>query len=247
MNNSLFNLALRVQRRVKWWTTPKHYTLTTTSFSQCGEDRIMAFVFMVLGVGAPIYLDIGANDPKYLSNTYLFYRHGCKGVLVEPNPTLFNRLQSVRPRDICLNVGVGPQEGMMPFYEYDSAAAGLSTFSEQEVREGKARHHHKVKQVRQMPVVTINSILEEYFPTPPNLLSIDVEGLDTAILQSLDYARFAPDVICTETLLHGGGRSTKDEVLPKFLSTKGYRLYADTYVNSIFIRSDRFPSFYPRD
>ena len=53
------------------------------------------------------YLDIGANHPVRLNNTYLFYLRGYKGVLVEPNVSLCERLRAVRPRDTTLAAGIG--------------------------------------------------------------------------------------------------------------------------------------------
>ena len=47
------------------------------SFSQCGEDLIVDYVFKARGVGRPSYLDIGAHHPYWLSNTALFYERGC--------------------------------------------------------------------------------------------------------------------------------------------------------------------------
>jgi hypothetical protein len=41
------------------------------SYSQCGEDLyLQAMIPKTKG----IYVDIGAYNPKYLSNTYLFYK-----------------------------------------------------------------------------------------------------------------------------------------------------------------------------
>src|SRR5262245_53886441 len=42
------------------------------SFSQSGEDLIVAFMAYSLGIAKVTYLDVGANDPVQLSNTYYF-------------------------------------------------------------------------------------------------------------------------------------------------------------------------------
>ena len=64
------------------------------SFSQAGEDLIVKFTLQFLGNPSITYLDIGANHPVRLNNTYLFYLMGCKGVLVEPNASLCERLRA---------------------------------------------------------------------------------------------------------------------------------------------------------
>jgi hypothetical protein len=58
------------------------------SYSQSGEDVIVDFIFQILKIQKPSYLDVGAHHPSYLSNTYLFYQKGCQGVCIEPDPVL---------------------------------------------------------------------------------------------------------------------------------------------------------------
>ena len=94
-----------------------HQQRYKVSYSQCGEDLIIEFIMGVLGVVRPTYLDIGANDPIVLSNTYHFYKKGCSGVCVEPNPPVFEKLRKTRKRDTCLNIGVGlTHESEADFY-----------------------------------------------------------------------------------------------------------------------------------
>src|SRR5262245_48341427 len=66
-----------------------------TSYAQQGEDLILWNMCEFLKIRQPTYLDIGAYDPIEINNTYLFYTRGCRGVLVEPNPALWHRLESV--------------------------------------------------------------------------------------------------------------------------------------------------------
>lgn len=77
------------------------------SYSQSAEDIQIESIFGALGIQKPTYIDIGAHAPVYLSNTYLFYRKGSRGVCIEPNPHLYKNIQKNRKHDICLNMGVG--------------------------------------------------------------------------------------------------------------------------------------------
>src|SRR5438876_11321749 len=58
------------------------------TFSQCGEDRILAFLFSQLAIPTPRYLDVGTCHPGVMNNAYLCYRPGAKGVCVEAHPCL---------------------------------------------------------------------------------------------------------------------------------------------------------------
>ena len=83
------------------------------SYSQAGEDAILMYIFVMLGV--PLsqcnYLDLGANHPCDMSNTWFFYQQGATGILVDANPKLAEELRRARPKDQVINACVGPVSG----------------------------------------------------------------------------------------------------------------------------------------
>ena len=86
-----------------------------------------------------------------------------------------------------------------------------------------------------MRLININTIFRDYCSTIPDLLSIDVEGLDFEILKSIDYEKYQPKVICAETLLYDDKqKGYKNPEISQFLQSKNYSIYADTRVNTIF-------------
>jgi len=212
------------------------------AYAQSGEDLILAGLFYKLNIDQPSYLDIGANHPAYISNTYYFYVRGSTGVCIEPNPVLYKKFKQLRPRDTVLNIGIGIDEQTeADFYLFPESAHGLSTFSReeamywQEVGMKKIGKIHYEKIIR-VPLKTINAIIEQYCKKVPDFVSVDVEGLDLAILQSLDFAKYRPLVICVETLAYDDQQNEykRKEVLD-FLESKSYSIYADTHVNTIFL------------
>lgn len=210
-------------------------------YSQYGEDLIIADLFYRLGIHKPSYLDIGANEPKFISNSYFFYEQGGNGVCVEPNPFLCKKLIESRPRDIIINAGIGlTDKDEDDFYLFPNNANGLSTFSKREAmhwQEVGMQGLGKIKfeKIIKVRLININTLLKDHFKSAPDLLSIDVEGLDFEILQSLDYMKYSPKIICAETLSYDENqKGYKINNIENFLKTKGYSLYADTRVNSIF-------------
>ena len=86
------------------------------SFSQHGED-ILLVKYFENKIG--IFLDLGANDGITLSNTYLFYLNGWKGVMVEGSPFVFERLKKnfENSQNIdCLNICLSDKDGFYNFY-----------------------------------------------------------------------------------------------------------------------------------
>ena len=204
------------------------------SYAQCGEDLIIDFLFTLLKPAQVRYLDIGAHHPTYLSNTYLFYERGASGVCVEPDAALAGAFSRTRPRDICLNVGIAPTEGVADFYHMSTPT--LNTFSREQAEQYESYGTQHIERVTPVPIRNINKVIEEYFESAPELVSLDVEGLDLAILKSLDYSRHRPAVFCIETLSFTENQSEHklDEII-EWMKAQGYMLYADTYVNSVFV------------
>jgi FkbM family methyltransferase len=205
------------------------------SYAQCGEDLIIAYIFNALGRRRITYLDIGAHHPSYLSNTYYLYLRGHRGVCVEPDASLLAAFRRERGGDTLLNIGVSPEEGEADFYVLTTPT--LNTFSREEAERFASYGVQRIERVERVAIRTVNAVIGEHFSGPPDLLSLDVEGLDLAILRSLDFDAHGPDVCCVETLSYTEDRTERklDEIID-FMRSKDYFVYADTYVNSIFVR-----------
>jgi FkbM family methyltransferase len=187
-----------------------------------------------LGVGKVTYLDIGAHHASYLSNTYHFYRRNFSGVLVEPDPQLFEAIKAARPRDVCLNVGIGTgtAEGAEFYVMRDRT---LSTFSRPEV-DAYLRKGYPEPETIMVPLVTVNEILRKHFSAPPSFVSIDTEGMDLPILKSIDLTRNRPLAFCVETSTHEDQKKITE--IPEFFARNGYVVHSDTYLNTIFVEQD---------
>lgn len=205
------------------------------SYSQCGEDMIIDYVFNLLGIKSPIYFDIGANTPKKLNNTFFFYenRKGT-GVLVEPNPSLSSELKKERPLDEHYNCGIGfnnveeyADYYMMDWHEFNTFSKEIA-YETQENYKGR----NNIKEVVKLKLIGINQILEKHFSKGLDLLSIDVEGLDLQILKSMNFEKYIPKVICVETKV-GVHQNSSD--IADYLVSKGYVLFSQTPINGIFV------------
>jgi FkbM family methyltransferase len=203
------------------------------SYAQSSEDAILSMLLVeVFGIRQPSYLDIGAHDPVQFSNTYLFYRGGSRGVCVEPDPELLARIKLIRPGDTCLNVGVGVgAERQAEFFVL--SARTLSTFSREEADAQVRTGQYRIEKTLQIPLVPVNEIITQHFPRGPDFVSLDTEGMDLAILQSVDFEKHRPLALCVETLTHPEERRVVGVV--ECLAAREYGLYADTYSNSIFV------------
>ncbi len=209
---------------------------THATYSQSGEDAIVAFIFSYLKHTQPItYLDVGAYLPISDSNTYRFYQQAGHGVLIEPNIKLVPTLRETRPKDTVLNVGIGVTDQQAADY-YLMTAPALNTFdkAQAEMVERESKGTHRIVEVVKMPLVPINNVIVEHFKgVAPDFLSIDVEGMDLAILKTLDWEKYRPKVLCVETLITL--KTHMDPATTNFLTTKGYVPRAMTLPNTIYV------------
>ena len=204
------------------------------SYSQSGEDLIIDQIFITLGREQISYLDLGANHPTRFSNTYLFYLRGGHGVCVEPDPLLQPLFRKWRGRDKLLTCGVGLDKGEADFYIMTSNT--LNTFSKEEADRYQGYGRQKIERVIKLPLKPVNEILSEHFETCPNLISLDIEGMDFQILRSLEFGKWRPEVFCIETLTYTEDKT--EQKLPEiieFMKRHGYMVYGDTYINTIFV------------
>lgn len=211
------------------------------SYAQCGEDLIIQHLFMVLGITDISYLDIGAHHPTYLSNTYLFYKKGNTGVCIEPDPSLYSEFSKARPRDTHLNCGVGTESSVGNFFVMSSST--LNTFSKEEAERLENSCNQKILNIIKIKLETINEIIQKNFNNYPNLVSIDIEGLDYPILKQFDFNKYRPKVFCVETLSYTEDSSERKitEIID-LMHNNGYVTYADTYINTVFVDKNTWES-----
>jgi len=168
-----------------------------TYYSQYYEDYILAYVFK--GVKKGFYIDVGANDPMVDNITRLFYELGWNGMNIEPNVEKFKLLVHHRPRDSNDNYGIADREGTLSFYlETDGGSAGLSTFDKENALQLQKDKKASFKEI-QVPVTTLNRLLARMRPQPEiTFISIDVEGFEKQVIESIDLGKYKPVVLCVE-------------------------------------------------
>lgn len=166
------------------------------TYAQYGEDLILLNIFQQLGIEKGKYFDVGAHHPFNISNTALLYERGWRGVCVEANSNHIPAFLEHRPEDTILNLGVATITGEMTLYMVDDYS-GRNSF-DREVLERFVDEHptFAIRGEKKIPVVTLGSLFEKF--GTPDLLSIDIEGLDYEVLQHT-LPRYRPRVICVES------------------------------------------------
>jgi FkbM family methyltransferase len=207
-----------------WWNA---YTATKSpekpSYSQTGEDKLVLDLIDSLGIESRTYVDVGANQPTKLNNTYLLYRRGYRGIVIEPNRKLLDLHRRFRPGDVHLGVGCGETTDVLAFRHATSHV--LSGF------DNDALKTNDFLSSEYMPVLPLDLILSKMEIKEIALLSIDVEGFDFQV------AKGAVETLKKTRIVVIEGGDSDDEVIEWF-ATKGFMLKQRTLHNLVFL-SDR--------
>lgn len=218
---------------------PKTY-FYYNSYSQAGEDAIISYLFQDKKINKISYLDLGTNNPDFGNNTFLFYNRGSRGVCVEADKNLIPNIKLKRPEDITLNFGVSDGKvEYADFYIFDNPA--LNTFDKSEAQERENQGSFKIITTEKVLLKTIDDIIKNNFSHYPDFLSIDIEGLDLLVLKTLDFITSPIPVICVETCIYSENHvRPKNSEIINFMLSQNYFIYADTYINTIFVNKDWF-------
>ena len=193
------------------------------SFAQSGEDIIADIELGKKKKG--IYIDVGAFHPKVFSNTYLFYKRGWSGVVIEPRPEAREEFAKVRPRDKFVGMGVAGKKDVREFMQFIDGAT--STFSKIQASKNIKEAGRKMKRKINVAVMSLADILASNGMEGKqiDLLSVDVEGMDLEVLRSNDWKKWRPKIVIVEDLEFDFEKEGK---IVKYLRSLGYRLVAKT-------------------
>jgi FkbM family methyltransferase len=214
--------------------------LSARSYAQAGEDMLVSHAFVELGIRRPTYLDIGAHHPTWLSNTFFFYRRRSHGVLVDADPAVMRKLKLRRPRDELVNAAVAGTDGERTMYMFRGATfnlAHMNTLSEEQAEEFRREGWTQVGTMT-VPVLSPTTLIERHCQgRAPDLVSLDIEGVDLEVLRAWDFARFRPKAIIVETLSYSDDGSTgvKRPEIGAVMEAAGYSVYGDTHLNTVYV------------
>ena len=185
--------------------------------SQFGQDQFVREKLLPGPTG--YFIEIGADDGVDKSNTMAFEEAGWTGLCIEPSPERFKALQANR-RCECLNLAISSTEGHEQFLDILGYGKGLSGI----VRHYDPRHVARIANETvdnpltrgrcevTVPTRRLDALLAERGVTHVDFCSIDVEGSELEVLESIDFRRGArstssPSKTCTAT--SGSARGCK--------------------------------------
>lgn len=226
-----------LQKHLQCIAKPKRYLVAARdavssqkdTYAQNGEDRFVFEALRGYDLTTGMYVDVGANQPTQISNTYLFYRTGLRGVVIEPNRELIPLFLRFRPRDVAIPVGCADRSALLEFKH--TASSDLSTF-DPTVSGGVMKSEF-------LPVLPLDEILVSINFTWIYYLSIDAEGFDLLVLKGAEKSLTKTFFVSVEF------KGNRAEIIA-FLRARDFVLVHETRENLIFRNSKDFTNFEKR-
>lgn len=193
------------------------------------RDDVLAWEFFRQSRSG-FFVEVGANHPVFLSQTWLLEQNSWTGLLVEPLESCCALLRAQRPNSRVWQVACSSPEKR-------GEAAFL--ISDEDVKSALAPSgtDFKVQYAKTVTVrvMTLDDILEASGAESVDFLSVDVEGLEADVFRGLDFKRYRPGLISVEDHAHNLDSH-------RHLRKQGYSLVYRTGPNNWYVpRGTPFP------
>ena len=197
------------------------------SFAQSGEDLILNTLFCNKKKG--FYIDVGANDPYFQSNTHYFYELGWQGINIDANPESIQKLKKIRKRDINIEALISNKDTNLKYFIFEKSAFNGIVYNE--------NIPSKLKSTKIIKSKTLTNVLNNEKLITIDFLSIDAEGHDFEVLKSLDLSLIRPSVILIESLCFDINKDISSDI-SEYLRQWDYKYFCKTVTNTFYISKE---------
>jgi len=220
----------------------KMYTIPETCQIDCLNDIYNKY-FGYPSTG--YFVEVGAYDGEFVSNTSCLADHGWEGLYIEP---IYNHYQKcLRRHDAnnvtVANVAIGLEEGETTIYYGDT----LTTLDPEQVNrysEIDWAQHISFSETTcdQMRLDTLMEKIE--VPKNFDVLVVDVEGKEAEVFETFDLDEWKPKMIIVELEDEHPSFQKYPELLEKiktlrgFLQEKGYVEIFKDHINTVLVREE---------
>ena len=191
------------------------------------------------------FVEVGAYDGEFVSNTSCLADHGWEGLYIEP--IYDHYLKCLKRHDknnvTVANVAIGLEEGETKIYYGDT----LTTLDREQVLRYSeidwAQHIGFTETVCDQ--MRLDTLMEKInVPKEFDILVVDVEGKEKEVFETFDLDEWKPKMLIVELEDEHPSFQNYDKLikdiksLREFIKNKGYIEIFKDYINTVFIRED---------
>ena len=184
------------------------------------------------------YIEAGAFSATEHSNSLFFeVNRNWSGILIEPLPWYFDGIRKSDRNAYILNACIAKKTPLIAKFRIDSWGSGReSQMPDKRIKE--IEHEWDRKWIKPsekyifVPCFSLNTIMAALGVKHVDFFSLDVEGSELEVVQSIDYTQLDIDMFSIETL---HGPKTKPLII-KHLEDNNYELKRDTNVDIFLVK-----------
>ncbi|MBO6179981.1 MAG: FkbM family methyltransferase [Selenomonadaceae bacterium] len=168
------------------------------------------------------FLDIGANDPCFINNTFFFEKYrNWNGLAFEPLHS--KNLKWTSRKTKCMQVALSNYNGTADFTEFDEDY--MSGIADKVEFDGAVKARYPVE------VRRLDQILQENDIHHVDYVSLDVEGAELEVLQGIDFSSCEITSFTIEL-------TEKQETFEvrKFMIEQGYEFVGRLYFDDLWVK-----------
>ena len=194
------------------------------------------------------FVEVGAFDGEYASNTSGLADVGWKGLYVEPVPEFFEKCRTRHKKNAgvqVINTAVGDSEGQLSIH----VGGPLSTASDNMLENFRslawASACFRRKQSLTVRMTTLERVLKHAGIFPGfEVMVLDVEGFEWNVLRNFDIAKWSPQMVIIE--LHDQNDdyfAIREECnsIVVYFDDADYKVIWKDFSNTIYVPRNRFP------
>ena len=189
--------VLRGLIRQKIWICEKSFFWNENFFSQFGQDKIIKNYFFHNKKNG-FFVEIGAFNGISGSNCFHFEKFlSWEGIAFEPSNTQYEKLKKNRNCHL-INKALAPEEKEVEFLEVEEGYTQMSgILSEKFITEDTIKNDPRSKTNK---ILITTTTFEKSVPPDKDIdyLSIDIEGGEMELLDSIDFEKYSIKVISVE-------------------------------------------------
>jgi hypothetical protein len=216
-----------------FWSLRKAYfsNYRQTHYSQFGEDIILDELLKP-EIRDGFYVDVGCYHPKKHSNTFRLHQRGWSGINIDLEEDKIRLFNLCRPNDHNVVCPVSDKQETVTIRRYNPFGLD-STIDDQQA----AGLSGDVLDEQQAEAKTLAQVIENspFAGRTIDVLSIDAEGMDFRILQTVDFAIHSPQIILIEDY-HKDIKEILETDTFKLLASQGYSLRSWAFYTLIFVK-----------
>ncbi len=196
--------------------------LETPNFEEC---RLILEAFEFAREG--FYIEVGANDPRQNSLTYILERMGWRGMLIDPLTKCYEKLLVERPGSQSFHCAcVRPEQvGKITLHAPDPTSVVATV--EKNVDDFDIEYSF----TETCDAVTLDSLVDKVNPPRIDFLAMDTEGTELDVLFGFDLGRRRPRLILIEDKLYNLAKH-------QYLLRHAYRLVKRTMLNNWYVPAE---------